>query len=236
MPFLGIEAINLTRRELLTTTLPGIAAAAIAPILSSHKAKASTLNSSASSLQMFALTMNLQVPRIYDNNESLGYRKYQMQKITAKIGLDVAANGEVISVMFYDMTNKTHRLSTGKNVTYTASLDEDGYFPRFNAIGSNKTHSYKTASICFSIAAEPSYNIGPFDEDTSLYVTLAGKGSIDSKGVLKRANGYVSGTLGCGCRAYGHISPTRKIGKDGITDMIDDVAAVYGTWSMRRLA
>ena len=91
------------------------------------------------------------------------------------------------------------------------------------------------ASICFALAAEPSYNIGEFDEDNALYVTLAGKGSFDTKHkMLKSASGYLAGTLGCGCMAYGHVSPTRQIGYFGpINDDVDDVAAVYGRWSIK---
>ena len=89
---------------------------------------------------------------------------------------------------------------------------------RLNAIGSNKTNKFKTASICFSIIAEPSYNIGEIDEETALYVTLAGKGNINSSGTMSSAMGYVAGTLGCGCRDYGHVSPTRTIGQHGATD------------------
>lgn len=129
--------------------------------------------------------------------------------------------------------NKTHKLSNGKNVTYDGVIDYDARYPLFNAVGSNKTKSFRTASICFALAAEPSYNIGEFDEDTSLYVMLAGKGAISASGTITKANGYASGTLGCGCMAYGHVSPTRKIGQWGATDVVTDVASVYGTWSLK---
>lgn len=49
---------------------------------------------------------------------------------------------------------------------------------------------------------------------------------------LRFASGKVSGTLGCGCRAYGHVSPTRVAGPFGPTDWVDDVAEVDGTWSI----
>ena len=142
-------------------------------------------------------------------------------------------DGVLVNFRFNNLVNKTHKLSNGNNVTYKALVDYDARFPRFNAIGNNKTNSFKTASICFALAAEPNYNIGEFDEDTSLYITLAGKGTIDSKGVLRKVSGYAAGTLGCGCMAYGHISPTRTIGYYGATDQVDDVAAVYGTWSLK---
>lgn len=42
--------------------------------------------------------------------------------------------------------------------------------------------------------------------------------------------GFAAGTLGCGCKAYGHVSPTRQAGWNGATDKVDDVAAVSGQW------
>lgn len=70
---------------------------------------------------------------------------------------------------FSNLVNRTHTLSNGKNVTYSGYLDDTKPFNAV-AIGSNKTKKFKTASLCFSLMAEPSYNIGPFDEDTSLFV------------------------------------------------------------------
>lgn len=115
------------------------------------------------------------------------------------------------------MVNKTHKLSSGKNVTYDAVIGS-AYEPRFNAIGNNKTGAFRTASVCFSVEAEPSYSLSELSEDTSLYITLAGKGDIDSKGRMRTVSGYAAGTIGCGCKDYGHISPTRTIGYDGATD------------------
>ena len=99
-------------------------------------------------------------------------------------------------------------------------------------MGNNKTKKFKTASMCFSIMAEPNYNIGAFDEDTSLFVTLAGKGTIRN-GKIQSAKGYVAGTLGCGCYAYGHKSPTRIIKQHGVSDNVTDIASVHGTWQIR---
>lgn len=77
--------------------------------------------------------------------------------------------------------------------------------------------------------AEPNYNIGEFDEDTSLFVTLSGSGKIKN-GAVKSANGTVAGTLGCGCYYYGHTSPTKVIWWYGVSDIVSDIASVYGTW------
>jgi len=178
--------------------------------------------------------MRLRVPRIYGNSESLGSRKYQTQNIYGEMLLAYDASGNLIDILFTNMVNKTHRLSNGSFLTYPyAYLDTDIVYPRFNVIGSNKTGRFNVASICFYLAAEPSYNIGEFDEDNALYVMLAGKGSFRADGRLKLVSGKAAGTLGCGCTAYGHVSPTRRIGRYGATDNVDDVAAVDGTWSMR---
>lgn len=126
--------------------------------------------------------------------------------------------------------NKNHKIS-GRNIVYTTALSYSPY-PRFSAIGSNKTGKFNVASVCFGIEAEPSYNIGYMNEDNGLYLTLSGKGKL-AKNKFKQASGYAAGTIGCGCSAYGHTSPTRKIGYHGTTDVVDDVAAVHGRWSMK---
>lgn len=178
--------------------------------------------------QWYSFSMKLSVPRIYNNNESLGQRKYQTQTIKGRLSFDFDKEGHLIGMSFIDLYNSTHILSNGKHVTYDGYLDHSKTL-KIVAIGNNKTKKFNTASICFSMMAEPSYNIGEFDEDTSLFVTLAGKGQIKN-GKVKRANGTVSGTLGCGCYAYGHISPTRMIWQYGVSDIVTDIAAVHGTW------
>ncbi len=182
----------------------------------------------------YIFTMHLAVPRIYDNAQSLGSRKYQSQTIKGEMLMMYGKDAKLVDVQFTNMVNKTHKLSNGKYVSYGRTTLDTIIWPRFNAIGSNKTGKFKTASICFYIAAEPSYNIGEFDEDNALYVMLAGKGAFHSKQLhLKSASGKVAGTLGCGCMAYGHKSPTRKITFYGPGKEVDDVAAVFGTWSIK---
>ena len=183
---------------------------------------------------VYDLKMTLHVPRIYDNNKSLGKRKYQTQRVQGQMLMQYDCRGELLDVKFTNMVNKTHKLSNGKRLTYPRVQLGDAVLPRFNAIGSNKTGKFTTASICFFLVAEPSYNIGKLDEDNALYVTLAGRGNFHPcKKYLKYVKGKVAGTLGCGCMAYGHVSPTRQIGYCGATDVVDDVAAVDGTWSMK---
>lgn len=182
-------------------------------------------------VQNYSLKLRLNVPRIYNNNNSLGSRKYQMQTITGTMQLCYASDGQLIDVKFNNLINKSHKLSNGKHITYSTKLDSIVY-PRFNLIGSNKTKKFNTASICFSIAAEPSYNIGEMNEDNGLYIVLSGKGKLVNN-KLKHMSGYVAGTIGCGCSAYGHTSPTRVLGYFGFIDYVDDVAAVYGSWSAK---
>lgn len=182
--------------------------------------------------QLYTFTMSLHIPKIYNNTSSLGYRKYQTQKIVGQMQLCYDADGSLVDVQFYNLVNKTHKLSNGKNVTYKTVLDSVVY-PRFTAIGNNKSGKFKTATVAFAIAAEPSYNIGLFDEDTSLYLTLAGKGTIGKNGLMTKATGYAAGTLGCGCKAYGHISPTRSLDWNGVSSEVVDVAAAYGTWKIK---
>ena len=175
---------------------------------------------------VYDIKMHVYVPRIYDNTQSLGYRKYQIQHVKGEMLMQYNVYGQLIDVKFTNMVNKTHKMSNGNNVAYNAILDTNATWPRFNAIGSNKTKKFKTSSICFSLAAEPSYN--------GLYLVLAGKGKLTSNGQLKNLSGYAAGTIGCGCMAYGHVSPTRQIGYFGpINDDVDDVAAVYGRWSIK---
>lgn len=177
--------------------------------------------------------MSVYVPRVYNNSNSLGYRNYQRQTITGKMVWDYDTDGNLVEVYFTNMVNKTHRMSNGKNVVYDAQLD-DTVFPRFNVIGNNKTCVFNKPSVCFFMVAEPSYSIGELNEDNSLYVLLAGKGTMNmKKHYVQSMSGMVSGTLGCGCADYGHTSPTRRIGRFGATDSVDDVAAVFGNWSAR---
>ena len=185
---------------------------------------------------VYRFRMRLHIPRIYDNNQSRGYRKYQTQTVQGEAYLSYDKDGTLVDVTFGQMVNKTQKLSNGGALTYPNTQLNTLIYPRFNAIGSNKTGKFKTASICFYLAAEPNYNKGGFDEDNALYVQLAGKGTLDSKKKhLKKANGNVAGTLGCGCMAYGHKSPTRKITFYGPGDEVDDVAAVFGNWHLTYL-
>lgn len=197
-----------------------------------HVSTANDALDAKSYFQKYAITMNVWIPRVYDNMNSLGYRKYERQRIKGNLQLEYDSDGNMSNVSSIVLTNFTHRMSDGSYVTYEGYLN-DSMPCIFVAIGSNKSNIFRTTSICFSIVAEPSYNIGEVDEDTSLYITLSGKGNI-RKSQIGMAQGLVSGTIGCGCYAYGHISPTRTIWWWGVSSNVIDIASVYGNWCIRQ--
>ena len=100
-------------------------------------------------------------------------------------------------------------------------------FAGFEGI-SNKTGVFKKATLSFRFQADPSYNIGTDDPDNTLILQASLTGN-----QFGRMTGYAAGQLGCGCHAYGHVSPTRTIGPDGATTMVSDIAAVKGTVSLK---
>ena len=207
----------------------------------------------------YALKLSAKVPRIYDNTKSLGYRKYQYQVIKGYLHITYPENKNDTfgrpQITITDLYNKTHKVSGGY-ITYKCSVnnegDSSGPITRVNLIGNNKTGEFKTASIVFYLDAEPSYNKGEDDEDNSLLITLAGSGKckkiehyeyVCCNGKLKKVklgkcvaissvSGNWAGTLGCGCYAYGHTSPTRVASPCGPSDTVDDVAATWGAWTI----
>ena len=182
----------------------------------------------------YKFTMYVYVPRIYDNNLSLGYRKYQRQKITGYLQIAYPNDGSRPTILVEDLVNKTHKLSNKANITYKCKVDSGVMYPRVNLIGNNKTCKFLTGAVNFYLDAEPSYNKGEDDEDNSLLITLAGRGyTMPVKGGRRmyRISGNLAGTLGCGCYAYGHTSPTRVAAWRGPSCIVDDVAAVWGSWA-----
>ena len=182
----------------------------------------------------YKFTMYVYVPRIYDNNLSLGYRKYQRQKITGYLQIAYPNDGSRPTILVEDLVNKTHKLSNKANITYKCKVDSGVMYPRVNLIGNNKTCKFLTGAVNFYLDAEPSYNKGEDDEDNSLLITLAGRGytkSVKNGRRMYRISGNLAGTLGCGCYAYGHTSPTRVAAWRGPSCIVDDVAAVWGSWA-----
>lgn len=172
----------------------------------------------------YKLTMNLKVPRVYDNTKSKGYRKIQLQQIVGYVYIDKSLGKDDVEpwIETYNLVNKTHKVS-GACVTYHDSVAED---VMWRYTGSNKTGVFKNVNLKFSLDLDPSYNIGVDEPDNALIITLSGYGSSEST-----IKGNVTGQIGCGCTAYGHVSPTRTLGC-----LVSDITPLYGTFSMKRVA
>lgn len=169
---------------------------------------------------VYRFRASVKVPRVYDNAQSLGYRKYQTQRLEGI--LRVTPGKGLEPKVELALTNRTHKVG-GSPVTY--ETDVGGAL--WHVVGSNKTGVFKTPSVKFSVDANPSYNIGADEPDNTLILTFAGKGTS-----WKRLSGYAAGQLGCGCYAYGHTSPTRLL-YDLTTPV--DTAAAWGTWNAKYL-
>jgi hypothetical protein len=202
---------------------------------------------------IFNLEIDLNVPAIYNNTHSRGYILYELHHITGLMKITYTEDIYSPVIELTDLYNHSYKVG-GSNLRYTAYLDNGeayGISTRFSYIGYNETDLFPYPNIQFFATLEPSYNIGEWDEpDNSLLCIFAGSGTskYNSNGKLKvyQLMGTVSGAMGCGCTAYGHLSPTRLAGPDGaILDKFDesnnsfeienykgvtDVAASWGTW------
>ncbi len=140
----------------------------------------------------------------------------------------IYSDSEDTVVKVKGLENRTHKIN-GHRVTYKCY-----YWPYDDnqvlviGIGSNKTGKFTQGGASFSFVAEPSYNIGEVDEDNTLRLELSGHGKIKGR-VLKTLRGSVRGKIGCGCLAYGHVSPTRLF-LGYLTDIVWDVAPLDGTF------
>ena len=170
---------------------------------------------------VYRITMSLYVPRVYDNTQSLGYRKVQRQTISGYVVVEKEAGVHEPVVTAMHLVNKTHKVQKA-NVTYS---DADAEDVMWRYIGSNKTGVFRNVQVKFSLDLDPSYNIGADEPDNALIVTLAGRGSSEDS-----IRGAVTGQIGCGCTAYGHVSPTRTI-----WGLVSDITPLYGTFTMRRV-
>ncbi len=206
-------ATKLTRRELLAVTA--------APVVAAFwPAKAE----SAGPQELWDLRMVLYVPRIRDNMTSKGSRKYQRQLLRGHVRVTPAVDAEP-EVEVLGLENWTHKVN-GRRVAYEALPAENVLW---HAIGNNGTGVFTARSVQFTFEAMPSYAIGPEpDEDNSLIVTLSGR---STAGGQRRLRGHAAGQIGCGCKEYGHVSPTRLWGQD----YVRDTAAVFGTWSAKQV-
>lgn len=185
---------------------------------------------------VYLLKMTIKNPRVVDNMSSLGYRKYTRDILLGELRITYPLNStERAKISVTGLYNKSYKI--GKDyVTYVAEVDEEKVFPRVNMIGNNKTNVFKTPSVMFALMLDPVYNVGDVEEDNTLNIVLSGTGTVTKtkrKGsqIIKSLSGSLSGTIGCGCYAYGHVSPTRVNGAYGpICEYVDDVAAAWGQW------
>ena len=173
-------------------------------------------------VEEYELKMSLRVPRIYDNMQSLGSRKYQTQSLKGRLLVVHSPDGGEPTIEINGLENRTNKIG-GKRVTYETVAD--GVL--WHCIGDNRKGEFQTSSVSFRIDANPSYNIGGDEPDNTLILVLSGKGS------HKTISGYAAGQIGCGCGEYGHISPTRIMGAGGAPGAVVDIASVWGTWKAK---
>lgn len=189
---------------------------------------------------VYDFKMRVMVPRIYDNTESRGQRKWQTQIIYGQMLVDYNTDDLAPRITFENCINRTHVIN-GKHVTYMCEEGYDDVIRRWVVMGSNKTGTFKYGSCFFFAGFDPSYNIGDDEPDNSLLLYFGGYGNLQKVGSsacsgaiykVRRWSGYCVGTMGCGCRAYGHTSPTRVLGFYGpVLSCVTDVAAIpKGQW------
>lgn len=185
---------------------------------------------------IYDLSLRLKVPQVVNNSLSTGSRKFQNQTIRGQLYVQWRENGRY-TLDFGNLENKNFKV--GKvNVKYTGYEDSEVVYPRFNYIGNNATETFRTPCICFYLELEPSYAIGGNSEDNSFFLLLSGKGTSTVKSkigsrIASNFHGYVTGTQGCGCYAYGHKSPTRVASMYGPSEVVEDVVPTFGTWDAR---
>ena len=169
---------------------------------------------------VYEIKMSLRIPAIVDNMQSQGRRVYKLQQLRGTMEIHYSGkNGDTVSFSLPALSNLTYKIRD-VCVSYETTLGEDIVW---TAIGNNKTDSFKQATLRLDIDANPSYNIGDDEPDNTLIATVSCYGS--QFGVMR---GNAAGQLGCGCHAYGHVSPTRAIGAQGATDKVVDIAACMG--------
>ncbi len=207
-----MKSTSISRRDLLLS-------AAGAALMAGVPNKAAAVGAPVARYQ---LKLWLQIPRVYNNMQSRGYRKMQKQLLNGIVEVrDIGADEPEVSVS--NLVNLTH-LVGDQNVTYRCSVLEDETMWRY--IGNNATNVFRRACIRFSVDCDPSYNIGEDEPDNALIIQLAGTGTSDS-----RISGNVTGQIGCGCHAYGHVSPTRTRYGD-----VDDRVPTFGRFTMKQIS
>lgn len=194
----------------------------------------------AQTTDVYDFKMKVRVPRIYDNTTSQGQRKWQTQYIYGQMLVNYDTDELAPRITFKNCINRTHMIN-GKYVSYLCEEGYDEVIRRWVVMGNNKTGSFKNGSCFFFADFDPSYNIGDDEPDNSLLLYFGGYGILQkvrsspcscTTYKVTSWKGYCVGTMGCGCRAYGHKSPTRVLGFYGpVCDFVTDVAAIpMGQW------
>lgn len=175
----------------------------------------------------YDIQLRMKVPVIIDNMDSLGSRKFKRQLIRGTLAVHYYTNKEgdlETEFSIPALTNLSYKIR-GNYVTYETAINE---MPVWVAIGSNKTGVFNRSCFAAAIEANPSYNVGDDEPDNTLIQTISCYGKQFGSFV-----GYAAGQLGCGCRAYGHVSPTRQLGPQGATEQVRDIASCFGTFRMK---
>lgn len=183
----------------------------------------------------YDLKLTLKVPAIVDNMESKGKRVYKTQRLRGTLVAYYYDEGRDPYLAVVGLYNKDYKIR-GKCVTYETMVS--GVLWR--AVGDNRNEVFRKAAFGFRLEADPSYNVGDDEPDNTLILTLAGAGTVRS------VFGSASGQLGCGCMAYGHVSPTRVVycpyvGSKWVQTCwprwwyptVVDIAPCWGTWSIK---
>ena len=180
--------------------------------------------------------MRLRVPQVTNNTTSEGKRTYTTQNIRGPMYIVWLANGD-FRIEFGELVNSNFKVQ-GSPVTYKGREMKELVNTRFNYIGNNKTGRFTKPCLAFFGEFEPSYAQGEADEDNSFYLMFGGDGAsaeVKEYGgvrIAKMISGYAAGVQGCGCSAYGHVSPTRDATITGPGVQVDDVVATSGRWQM----
>lgn len=142
----------------------------------------SALMSVGQTIDTYSFKMSLRIPRIYNNMDSKGYRKYQRQVIQGELKFIYNDDGSA-DIKVQNLYNKTHKIN-GRNITYECSEYPYESIPNLLVgVGSNKTMKFNHSGVEFNFVADPSYNIGEVGEDNSLYLNLSGEGNLLNKSI-----------------------------------------------------
>ena len=101
-----------------------------------------SITATAQIVDTYKFTMNLKVPRIYDNMASKGYRKLQPQRLVGDLQFVYKDDGTV-KIRVKNLVNKSHKIN-GIPISYVCyDFPYDYHDPLVVGIGSNKTGKFK---------------------------------------------------------------------------------------------